>query len=327
VVSTVSPIATTIPATHPLISAPGLSAAAIATSAPLSARATKPSVRTLRGSATRLSVGHSSALSRAMMSAVTSAPAGPLTWKSESSALRTSSAAQSRASTTRPRTTYLRIAHSLAERRVTTPHPLRVTTPHPRRSYRHGMEDLERLAKEWYMLAILGVVSIVAGILAIAYPDITLLAVGIIFGIYLLIAGIYAIVEAIAGDPASRALAAITGILGLIAGLVCLRRPGASLLAVVIVLGIYLIVAGVAHLVRAVGATEGRAWQILSALADIVLGILILVIPDISLVTLALLFGISLIVRGVFSCVGAFQLRKVHKQGSDVAPPMDAAPA
>ena len=183
------------------------------------------------------------------------------------------------------------------------------------------MEDLERLAKEWYLLAILGVVSIVAGVLAIAYPDITLLAVGIIFGIYLLIAGIYAIVEAITGDPTSRALAAITGILGLIAGLVCLRRPGASLLAVVIVLGIYLIVTGVARLVRAFGTSEGRGWQILAALADVVLGILILVIPDISLVTLAVLFGISLIVRGVFSCVGAFQLRKVHK---DVAPPMGA---
>jgi uncharacterized membrane protein HdeD (DUF308 family) len=187
------------------------------------------------------------------------------------------------------------------------------------------MQDLDEIATEWWMLAILGVVSIIAGVLAIVYPDLTLLAVGLIFGIYLLMAGIFEIVEAIAGDPASRALAAITGVIGLIAGLVCLRRPGASLLALILVLGIYLIVAGVARLVRAFGSAEDRGWSIVSALADIVLGILILVIPDLSLVTLAVLFGISLIVRGIVACVGAFQLRKVHKAGGDVTP-MGAAP-
>ena len=44
--------------------------------------------------------------------------------------------------------------------------------------------------------------------------------------------------------------------------------------------------------------------------------------------TLAVFFGISLIFRGVFALVAAFQLRKVHKEGgSDVAPPITAAPA
>ena len=39
-------------------------------------------------------------------------------------------------------------------------------------------------------------------------------------------------------------------------------------------------------------------------------------------------FGISLIFRGVFALVAAFQLRKLHKEGgSDVAPPITAAPA
>jgi hypothetical protein len=46
-----------------------------------------------------------------------------------------------------------------------------------------------------------------------------------------------------------------------------------------------------------------------------------------SLVTFAVLFGISLIFRGVFACLAAFKLRKVHKEGADVAPPFGAAPA
>jgi uncharacterized membrane protein HdeD (DUF308 family) len=195
-----------------------------------------------------------------------------------------------------------------------------------RRSIVALMDDVGTMAKEWWMLAILGVVSLIAGVLAIAYPDITLLAIGVIFGIYLLLAGIFELVNAIIGDAESRALAAIVGVVGIVAGLVCLRRPGQSLLALVLVLGIYLIVVGVASLVRAIGDSEHRGWALLGALADLVLGILILAVPKVSLATLALLFGLSLIVRGVIACVGAFQLRKLRK-GDAPEPGVGAAPA
>lgn len=190
------------------------------------------------------------------------------------------------------------------------------------------MDDVGSIAKEWWMLAVLGVVSIVCGVLAIVYPDVTMLAVGIIFGFYLLLAGVFELVEAIVGDVASRVLSALIGIVALIAGLVCLRRPGESLLALIVVLGIYLIVTGVVALIRAFASVEHRGWGVLSAAVDLVLGILILSWPDESLVTLAVLFGISLIFRGVVALVAAWQLRKLGKgDSSDVAPPVTAAPA
>ena len=151
------------------------------------------------------------------------------------------------------------------------------------------MDDVAQIAKEWWMFAVLGVVSLVCGVLAIVYPDVTLLAVGIIFGFYLLMAGVFELVEAIVGDPASRALSAIVGVVALIAGLICLRRPGDSLLAIVVVLGAYLIVTGVARLVRAFASAEHRGWALLTAVVDLILGILILSWPDESLVTLAVL--------------------------------------
>jgi uncharacterized membrane protein HdeD (DUF308 family) len=190
------------------------------------------------------------------------------------------------------------------------------------------VDDVARIAKEWWLLAVLGVVSIVCGVLAIVYPDVTLLAVGIIFGFYLMLAGVFELVEAIVGDAASRALSALIGIVALIAGLICLRRPGESLLALVVVLGIYLVVTGVVALVRAFASVEHRGWFVLSAVVDLVLGILILSWPDLGLVTLAVFFGISLIFRGAVALVAAWQLRKLRKGGSpDVAPPISAAPA
>jgi uncharacterized membrane protein HdeD (DUF308 family) len=189
------------------------------------------------------------------------------------------------------------------------------------------MDDVAHMAREWWLLAILGAVSLIAGVLAILHPETTLLAIGLIFGCYLVIAGIFELLNAIVGDAESRVLSAIVGIVALVAGLVCLRRPGESLLALVVVVGIYLVVTGAVKLVLAFARAEDRGWVALSAITDLVVGILILAVPDLSLATLAVLFGISLVFRGAFSCVAALKLRKVHKEDADVAPPFGAAPA
>jgi uncharacterized membrane protein HdeD (DUF308 family) len=180
------------------------------------------------------------------------------------------------------------------------------------------VSEVPQLGRNWWLFLILGLVSIVAGILAIVYPDITLLALGLFIGVSLLFMGAMEVVEAIAGSPESRALSAITGVLAMLAGLVCLRRPGESLLALVIVLGFYLIVTGVIRFVRSFASLEDRALLIALSILDIVLGILILSLPKLSLVTLAVLFAISLLARGVFSVVVAFKLRDVshHEPGA-----------
>ena len=119
--------------------------------------------------------------------------------------------------------------------------------------------EVPQIGRNWWLFLILGLVSILAGILAIVYPDITLLALGLFIGVSLMFVGAMDIVEAIAGDPESRALSAITGVLALLAGLVCLRRPGESLLALVIVLGFYLVITGVIRFVRSFAQLEDRA--------------------------------------------------------------------
>lgn len=183
------------------------------------------------------------------------------------------------------------------------------------------VSEVPQFGRNWWLFLILGLVSIVAGILAIVYPDITLLALGIFIGVSLLFIGAMDIVEAIAGSPESRALSAITGVLAMLAGLVCLRRPGESLLALVIVLGFYLVVTGVIRFVSSFASLEDRALLIALSILDIFLGILILALPKLSLVTLAVLFAISLLARGVFSVVVAFKLRGVsHHEPGAAAP-------
>jgi uncharacterized membrane protein HdeD (DUF308 family) len=183
--------------------------------------------------------------------------------------------------------------------------------------------QIPQIGRNWWMFLVVGLVSLAAGVLAIVYPDITLLALGIILGVSLLFAGGIEIAEAIAGAPESRALSAIVGVLSVIAGIVCLRRPGESLLAIVVVLGVYLIVAGIIRFVRAVTELDNRAAQMGLGIIDALLGILILSLPGVSLVTLAILFALSLLMRGAFMVWLAFKLRGAR----DHVEPHAAVPA
>jgi uncharacterized membrane protein HdeD (DUF308 family) len=170
--------------------------------------------------------------------------------------------------------------------------------------------DLRQLGT---ILIIAGVLGTIAGILALVFPDITLLALALIAGINLLLLGALSLVDSFSddGDTGARVLSAVLGLLGIMAGLVVMRRPGESLLAVLLVLGIWLVVTGIVDLVRAFANAQSRGFRLLAAVVDLVLGGLILALPDVSLKTLALLIGIAFIVRGVLSVVRGVALRRV----------------
>jgi uncharacterized membrane protein HdeD (DUF308 family) len=167
-----------------------------------------------------------------------------------------------------------------------------------------------------------GAISIVVGFLAIFYPDITLLALAIFAGINLILVSGLSLLDAFSpnADAGTRALSAVLGVLGLIAGLVVLRRPGETLLALVLVLGIWLVVSGVVAFVRAFSRLEDRALQMLVAIGEVVLGILILSLPDVSLRTVAIFAGIGFILRGSLAVYAGLQLRKVSAPVAGMAP-------
>jgi len=163
------------------------------------------------------------------------------------------------------------------------------------------------------LLIAAGAISIVAGLLAIVYPDITLLALAIFAGINLIVLGILGLIDAFddAADGGIRALAGVLGVLGMIAGLVVLRRPGESLLAILLVLGIWLVVSGAVSFFRSFNDVGGRALRMLVALSEIVLGILILALPDLTLKTVAILAGIGFLLRGLLAVWAGWRLHSM----------------
>jgi uncharacterized membrane protein HdeD (DUF308 family) len=174
-------------------------------------------------------------------------------------------------------------------------------------------QEPKPLRQIWWLMLFFGLLSLVAGVLAFVYPGITLLAVALILGITVLFLGAFELVDALVrpGDTASRLLGVLVGVLGVIAGIVILRRPGESLLALVLAAGIWLILSGILELAGAIVEPGARGLRMLSAVVDLVVGIIILAVPDIGLRTFAILVGIGFVVRGLLWLFAASLVRRI----------------
>jgi uncharacterized membrane protein HdeD (DUF308 family) len=172
-----------------------------------------------------------------------------------------------------------------------------------------------RVGRAWWWPAIFGVVSIVAGILALAWPGPTLVVLAVLFGVELIVWGIYRLVGAITfGDAGggARTLWAILGVLSLLLGFYALRHIVITLLSLGLLLGIFWLVDGIGLIVSAVEhrGMPGRGLSLLSGVLGVIAGLVLLVWPAISILTLAWLAGLWLLVLGVMQVSVAVQLRR-----------------
>ncbi|WP_039801815.1 HdeD family acid-resistance protein [Nocardia araoensis] len=177
---------------------------------------------------------------------------------------------------------------------------------------------LQSLARRaWQTILLTGVLAVILGILILAWPDITLAAAGIIFGIYLVVTGFLQLIAAF-GAPAStglRVLSFIIGVLSIVIGVFCFRDELASLLLLGLWIGIGWLFRGIALLVAAISEPElpGRWWQVLFGVVTAIAGVVLIVWPVQSVATLAVLAGVWLIIIGLMEVIVAFGVRREAK--------------
>ncbi len=176
----------------------------------------------------------------------------------------------------------------------------------------HAM--MQDLADHWGLVVVMGVASVVLGLLAMFYPGATIVTVGIFFAAWLFVAGAFEVVTSFTrdGDTGSRVLHAIIGVLSVIVGFALLRTPFQSVEVFIFVLGIFWLVQGIMTFVAAFARKQGRNWRLFSGILGILAGIIILVYPITSAVTLAFIGGIWLVILGVTQIVAGFRLRSAR---------------
>jgi uncharacterized membrane protein HdeD (DUF308 family) len=175
-------------------------------------------------------------------------------------------------------------------------------------------DTLTRVGRHWGWALAFGIITLIAGIAVLAWPGVTLLVIAILFGIQLVVTGLFRFVSAFALDNVSgggRFLMALLGALSLIIGLYALRHVFITLLALALLLGIYWTVSGFVEVFTALSHQDmpGRGWTVLVGVLSIVAGIVLLSYPGLSLLTLATIASIWLIIFGVMEIGAAFRIR------------------
>ena len=171
-----------------------------------------------------------------------------------------------------------------------------------------------RVGRHWGWVLGFGIVTFVLGILALAWPGRTLIAVAVVFGAQLVVMGIFRFVSAFASADltgGTRVLLALLGVLSLIIGLYAVRHVLVTLLALALLLGIFWVVNGTIELFSALSHREmqGRGWTAFMGILSVVSGVIVLAYPGISLRVLAVVLSIWLLVYGVMLILLAAQIR------------------
>ncbi len=172
------------------------------------------------------------------------------------------------------------------------------------------------IGRHWGWVLAFGILSILLGICMLVWPGGTIVVIGAFLGAYLLVSGIFQIVNAFAASELStgfRWLVGISGVLSVLLGLFAFRSIAHSVAILVLLIGFGWMIHGFAQLFDAIAdkGAPARGWQIAMGILSIVAGLVVLMYPAPSLWALTLVAGIWLIVLGVAEIVGAFQLRKL----------------
>ena len=166
-------------------------------------------------------------------------------------------------------------------------------------------------------LILRGVLATVVGILALAWPGVTVFALVILFAVYAFVAGGLQTLRAFSSDTAGPVFGhLLLGLVSLAAGVIALAWPLPTALVLVLIVGTWAVISGLVEILSAFRAGESagtRAMFLLGGLVSIVFGLVLLARPDMGAVTLAVVFGLFNLIYGAWMLVQGIELRRTGK--------------
>src|SRR5580700_1908992 len=158
-----------------------------------------------------------------------------------------------------------------------------------------------RVGRHWGWVLAYGILTLLAGVVVLAWPGETLLVLAVLFGVQLIVSGIFRFVASFASDDltgGTRVLLALLGVLSVIIGLWAVRHVLLTLLALIVFLGIFWVVNGVIDVFSALSHREmpARGWSVVMGILSALAGIIVLAYPGLTLFGLAVILGIWLLI-------------------------------
>ena len=186
------------------------------------------------------------------------------------------------------------------------------------------------IAQSWQATVIIGVVTLILGIIVTFHPGGSLNVVAVLLGILAILSGIFHLVRIFGRGESNRVWSGIVGLVFIVVGVVLIRHLHLTLALVGLYVGLVWIVQGVVALVAAFagGSREGRGWWIFFGAISVIAGIVVVSTPVDSLTVLAVLLGIWFIVMGIIEIIGGLMIRRMARGAANsVAGPAEHAVA
>lgn len=186
---------------------------------------------------------------------------------------------------------------------------------------------IDDIARYWWVMLVRGLAAIAFGVAAFVWPDITLWALVILFGVYVLVDGVLDVGMAVGGGSPEgdrlsggrRLWLAVMGLFGIAAGLVSFFWPEITAVALLWVIAVWAILSGLIELLTAwrlrAELTDEWIW-VLAGLFSIALGVLLLVQPRTGAIALVVWIGILAAAWGAMLVIVSFQLRRLGGGGT-----------
>jgi uncharacterized membrane protein HdeD (DUF308 family) len=175
---------------------------------------------------------------------------------------------------------------------------------------------VDELARHWWVIALRGLVAVLFGVLAFAWPGMTLAVLVLLFGAYALVDGILAIVAALRGDTDHRLALIVEGVVGVLAGVATFVWPGLTALVLLYIIAFWAILTGGLEIFAAVRLRRvitNELGLLVGGVLSVLFGIVLLVAPGTGAVALVWLIGAYAIVFGVTLLAMSMRLR-THAQ-------------
>ena len=172
----------------------------------------------------------------------------------------------------------------------------------------------------WWLVLLRGILMVLFGIIALAWPGIALLSLVWIFGFYAILDGIAAIGIGVRtrGEP-HWIWTIVQGVVSVLAGLVALVWPGVTALALLFVVAFWAILLGIGEIGGAMASrrrgSNAWGWTLAAGILNVVFGVLLLIWPASGILTLVWLVGVFALVGGVALIVLAFRVRSAARAG------------
>lgn len=178
-----------------------------------------------------------------------------------------------------------------------------------------GAVILHGLAKNWWLLLLRGIASIVFGVLAFAWPGITIISLVIVYGAYALVDGLFSLFAAISGGngAAPRWWLAVVGVAGVLAGIVSFAMPAVVALWLLLLIGAWAIVSGIFEIIGAIRLRKeiDNEWMlILHGIITVLFGVVLMAMPKVGALAMIWVIGAYAIAAGIILSALAFRLKK-----------------